>query len=533
MRISLPASWHRFLYVFGLSLTAAGLPLSKFMISVSVFWIGINWLWEGDFAAKWRRFKSRPAVAVLMGVFVLHLIGLFWTNDAGAGWRDVRVKLPLLLFPFVIGTTPQLTRKELSWVIGIFLSAVFVSAASTMMVAAGWWQREVSDLRKASRFVSLIRLSLMADLAIFWLGRVLFRQGPAWHKAGALLGISALTLFLVYMQSLTGLVVLAAGGFLLMVVFLLLRRQRKAVLAVSILFGAAVAYAASETTAAWQIFNPTAEQLSADTKLTARTPRGNAYTHDAADPMIENGRRVKLWICWPELDSAWNTRSRISLNGGKTSGGVPIIYVLLRYMTSKGLHKDADGVAKLTDHDIAQIEQGLCNAAWPEMSQLRKRMYQVFWELHVYGSGGDPSGKSVTMRFELAQTALACISETPLLGHGTGSTEKTMRNFYIHNGTPLDESFQWMHPHNQFLSIALTLGIPALLYFVFSLTFPMSRMGRWKNYISLAFFIIAVTSFLNDDTLETQQGVTFFAYFNALVLFALPSGSNRDVMKQE
>jgi hypothetical protein len=531
MRISLPASWHRFLYVFGLSLTAAGLPLSKFMISVSVFWIGINWLWEGDFAAKWRRFKSRPAVAVLMGVFVLHLIGLLWTNDAGAGWRDVRVKLPLLLFPFIIGTTPQLTRKELSWVIGIFLAAVFTSAATTFLVAAGWWHREINDLRKASRFVSLIRLSLMADLAIFWLGRGLFRQGPTWHKAGALAGITALTLFLVYMQSLTGLVVLAVGGFLLVLVFLLLRRQRKAVFAVSILFAAAIAYAGMETMAAWKIFTPNSIQQSEDSKLSMKTAQGYNYTHDARDPMIENGRRVKLWVCWPELDSAWNSRSRIPLNGGKTSAGVPVVNVLLRYMTSKGLRKDAGGVAQLTTQDIAQIEQGLCNASWPEMSQLRKRMYQVFWELHVYGSGGDPSGKSVTMRFELAQTAMACISEAPILGHGTGSSEKTMRSFYAKNGTPLSESFQWMHPHNQFLSFTLTLGIPALLYFIFSLTYPMSRMGRWKNYISLAFFIIAVTSFLNDDTLETQQGVTFFAYFNALVLFAMPSGSNRDVMK--
>ncbi|MCU0436058.1 MAG: O-antigen ligase family protein [Bacteroidia bacterium] len=531
MKISLPASWHRFLYVFGLSLTAAGLPLSKFLISVSVFWIGINWLWEGDFAAKWRRFKSRPAVAVLMGVFVLHLVGLLWTNDAGAGWRDVRVKLPLLLFPFIIGTTPQLSRKEFSWVIGMFLAAVFVSVGSTLLVAAGWWQREISDLRKASRFVSLIRLSLMADLAIFWLGRVLFRPVPRWQKAGAIAGIAALTLFLVYMQSLTGLVVLAAGGFLLMLVFLLLRRQRKAVLAVSILFAAAIAYVAIETTTAWKLFTPNATQQTADTQLATHTARGHTYTHDALDPMIENGRRVKLWICWPELDSAWNSRSRITLNGGKTTGGAPIANVLLRYMTSKGLRKDADGIKQLTDADIRNVEQGLCNASWPEMSRLRKRMYQVFWELHVYGSGGDPSGKSVTMRFELSQTALACIAEAPLLGHGTGSSEKTMRNFYTRNGTPLDESFQWMHPHNQFLSFALTLGIPMLLYFIFSLTYPMSRMGRWRNYISLAFFIIAVTSFLNDDTLETQQGVTFFAYFNALVLFALPLGSNRDVMK--
>ncbi|MFN8713158.1 MAG: O-antigen ligase family protein [Bacteroidota bacterium] len=531
MNISLPASWHRFLYVFGLSLTAAGLPLSKFMISVSVFWVGINWLWEGDFAAKWRRFKMRPAIAVLMAVFAIHLIGLLWTSDAGAGWRDIRVKIPLLLFPLLLGTTPQLSRKEFVWVIGIFLAAVFVSTLSTLIIAAGWWSSEINDLRKASKFVSLIRLSLMADLAIFWLGRILFRPVVMWQKAAAVAGIALLIFFLIYMQSLTGLVVLAIGGFILALMFLILRRKRKAALVVTAVFAAGAIFAGTEMYSAWKIFTPDAAKTAADSKLEKFTTRGNFYTHEVADPMIENGRYVNRWICWIELDSAWNSRSSIKLNGGKTAQGVAIHIVLIRYMTSKGLRKDADGIQQLTADDIQKIESGLCNAEWPNMNQLQRRMYQVYWELHVYGHGGDPSGKSVTMRFELAQTALACISEAPVVGHGTGSTEKTMRNWYSNNGTSLGESFQWMHPHNQFLSVALTLGIPALLYFIFSLLYPMSKMGRWKNYISVAFFIIAVTSFLNDDTLETQQGVTFFAYFNALVLFALPLGSNREVAK--
>jgi hypothetical protein len=34
-----------------------------------------------------------------------------------------------------------------------------------------------------------------------------------------------------------------------------------------------------------------------------------------------------------------------------------------------------------------------------------------------------------------------------------------------------------------------------------------------------AFLFIAVISFLTEDTLESQSGVTFFAYFNSLFLW--------------
>jgi hypothetical protein len=39
------------------------------------------------------------------------------------------------------------------------------------------------------------------------------------------------------------------------------------------------------------------------------------------------------------------------------------------------------------------------------------------------------------------------------------------------------------------------------------------------DYLYITFFLIAVVSFLTEDTLETQAGVTFFAFFNSFFLF--------------
>ena len=36
----------------------------------------------------------------------------------------------------------------------------------------------------------------------------------------------------------------------------------------------------------------------------------------------------------------------------------------------------------------------------------------------------------------------------------------------------------------------------------------------------MTFFIIAIVSFFAEDTLETQAGVTFYAFINSFLLFA-------------
>ncbi|HET6993297.1 MAG TPA: O-antigen ligase family protein, partial [Bacteroidia bacterium] len=106
-----------------------------------------------------------------------------------------------------------------------------------------------------------------------------------------------------------------------------------------------------------------------------------------------------------------------------------------------------------------------------------------------------------------------------------GGQQKTFAEQYRKEGTKLGEEWQWLHSHNQLLSIAVSLGIPGLLYFLFSLWYAPHSMKRWRSYLYLAFFIVFFLSFFDDDTLETSQGVNFFAFFNALFLYSMPRAS--------
>lgn len=255
------------------------------------------------------------------------------------------------------------------------------------------------------------------------------------------------------------------------------------------------------------------------------TAHGHRYKHDLKDPMIENGNQVKVYYCWYELDSAWNTRSKIALNGGQDVNGNPVSMTLLRYLASSGSRKDANAIAKLSEAEIKAIENGATNVLDSKRSPLERRLYQVFWEIYHYSNGASPSGNSVTMRLELAQTAMTSIKQHPWIGVGTGGQQKSFEKQYKTGGTKLEVEYQWLHAHNQFLSIAVCLGIPALLYFIFALWYAPRSMKRWRSYLYLAFFIVYFLSFFDDDTLETSQGVNFFIFFNALFLFAMPRES--------
>lgn len=532
---------------------AASLSLGKFLIGASLFTLSFNWLFEGNrpdpiwvhykgrwkdfslkiffrdlleenFKPKWRLFKSRPAIPVVMVIVVLHFIGILWSPDQQAAWNDLKIKLPLLIVPLIIGTTQPLNKKLFELLLLTFVIAVFISTVSTMLIANGILptKKVITNLRDASVFVPLIRLSLMCALSVFFLGRWIVREKKLILRISATLLIGWFLWFLQYMQSLTGLVILFAGGFALVVIMFFIYRKRTAafvLIGIFIVGMGVVGYAANHYYKKYFTIHPIDKE-----HMNALTKYGKPYEHDLKYPMIENGNRVMVYYCWPELDSAWNKRSKIPF-AGKDINGDPLCFTLMRYLASTNTRRDAHAIEMLSDEEVRAIEHGATNELDKERTPIERRVYQVCWELYHYFNGASPSGNSVTMRMEFAQTALRTIKAHPWIGVGTGGQKKAYADVYHSYGTKLEREYQWMHAHNQFLSIAVCLGIPALLYFIFSLWYAPHRMKRWRSYLYLAFFLVLCMSFFDDDTLETSQGVNFFAFFNSLFLFAMPRDS--------
>ena len=91
--------------------------------------------------------------------------------------------------------------------------------------------------------------------------------------------------------------------------------------------------------------------------------------------------------------------------------------------------------------------------------------------------------------------------------------------------SPLEKKFR-LGAHNQYLTFAVTFGIAGFVWFLFSLFYPLRQLVQAKmfDYFYITFFVIALLSMLSEDTLETQAGVSFFAFFNCLLLFGRDEG---------
>ena len=97
------------------------------------------------------------------------------------------------------------------------------------------------------------------------------------------------------------------------------------------------------------------------------------------------------------MEEAWNKRSNLKIPVDSASR-VKIEPTLIRYLTSKGLRKDYDGVMKLTDTDVENIEHGYPNEIYAHESGLALRFHTFMFGLHVFITSGDASGLSFFQR---------------------------------------------------------------------------------------------------------------------------------------
>jgi hypothetical protein len=253
-------------------------------------------------------------------------------------------------------------------------------------------------------------------------------------------------------------------------------------------------------------------------KLEKVSSRGNPYQHNVLSRQTENGNYLFIYIQPEELRAEWNKRSSIPFDGRDKKNQL-IINTLVRYLASKGLRKDADGMNDLSDNDIRAIEKGTANVVFTWKFSIRGQVHELLWGLDEYRRSGDPTGSSLMQRLEFWKASGGIIKDHWLTGVGTGDMNEAFREQYEKMNSRLAPEQRW-RSHNQFLSVFVGFGIFGLLWFLFAILFHPIALGRFRDYFFLVFFIIAMLSMIPEDTIESQLGVTFFALFYSFFLFA-------------
>lgn len=529
-------------YLLGLLMVAVGLTLSPFLMGMSQFWLATVWLVDGivakDFKNKLLRFWNNKAAVLLVAFYLMHVVGLLWTSDFHYAMKDLRVKLPILVMPFVLSSIEPLDRKRFDLVMLVYVISVFIA---TLFSSITYWRHDYEDVREISRFISHIRFCLNIVFCIAIIGWYIVKtkvsensqrvEGPskARFPVPSFSTKIAINRYLQYFllfwfiyqiyifESLSGYVILGAVVLVTAVyAFLQWKKSRAWHIAVG---ATALALLVVGTLLVIHFVRPMLKVEPVDfAALEKKTALGNDYWHDTVYNPVEDGKYVGLYYCRKELQEAWPQRSSLPLEG-MTRNGEDLEATLSRYLTSKGLRKDAQGVMALTDEDVNNIEQGVANYNNWKHPGIHARLSSTLFEYGLYRRFNNPNGGSLSQRLEYTRASFHIIGQHPWFGVGTGDVPQAFAQTYDEIHSPLKEEFRF-RAHNQYLAIAVAFGLVGLAFFLFVLFYPWFSSKSNHTYLYAVFLTIMLLSMFPEDTLETQAGATLFAFFVSFLLFA-------------
>lgn len=499
--------WHKWIYWLAIFGIAVGLPLNKIVLSLSGMLMALNWLIEGQFKLKLNRLKQEKTGLLLALLYVLLSLTLLYSQDVNYALKDLRIKLPMLLFPVVILSSVPLPLSIYRKVIAAFVLSVTAVTATNFILFQNL-QNAFVDARQMSLFDSHIRLSLMVAFGFFITARVFFK----WHGWPRIIAFILALWFLFYTfksEVLTGYFSVFIGGFILALWYVFKRTNfSRPILGVGTsLVVFAILYLL------YLAVYPIPKEVINRSDLPEFTSLGGRYEHDTTSVIRENGFYIHYYVCFSELDSAWRERT----GGALFTDADPNLFSnLIRYMSSLGLRKDAQGVAQLSAQDVVYIQQGYPSIIYAQ-GGLNARLARITMEIQKHLEGADPNGSTIQQRLEYWKTGLDIIKQNPFIGVGIGDIQTAFNTQFELNNSRLHPENR-LHTHQQFLTFWIGTGILGLLLFVFYTVATLLIALRYNSYLLLVFWAIITFSYFFEDTLETQVGVTLAAFFVTFIL---------------
>jgi hypothetical protein len=499
----------------GWLLLMVGLPFSNVIMSVATIWMGAvvlleKWLHRQEASSPkgWKNWSlPNDHSVILLFLYACSLVGMIYTEDLSHGRWDLRMKLPLLAWPLIIAWIRPSTAQQRQQIWGAFIVALLLAVFYCFGVYFRLFGREWIDVRQTSVFISHIRFGMMMALATavaWWYGS---KKGTLGFVMIAMIA-GTFSAYLIAIQSLTGVLLIAV---VLMWNAIFHIRQwtsmagRRFILAMVVLVPLITAcYVLREASIYFD------EPPVALNNLPSHSVGGEKYAHNQDYPLSIKGEWVYGCIAQSELNRCWKNRSGIDTREIDPNG-YPISAMIIRYLSAKHLPKDSVGIQQLSDGDIKNILSGQPYPEYAHQNGLQKRLEAIFFEIANYRAGGDPSGHSITQRWEYWRAAYHIIGEQPWMGVGTGDTKTAFALAYQEMNSSLDLKWR-LRAHNQWLTQWLTFGIGGLAIFIVCLLLAWWK-GKWRFPLWSSFLLIVFLSFCTEDTLESQAGVTFFSFF--------------------
>lgn len=501
---------HGRVHLFAICLFLFSLAFSRFLLTLSLILLALNWLLEANFKERFVLFfKDKPAV-IFTSIFGLSLVGVLWAENTLDAFLALQHKLPTLLLPIIIVTSKPLNTRDLKLVLLVLFGSVV--AVSLIGVGLMMFNSALSNYREALPFVPVTSFSMIIVITIFSVP-ILFQRlktKPWLFYLG--LGVSLwLVVYLIILRSLTGIASLAAA-IAFTILFSFIKSFNKwinwglALLFFALIGGGATAFS--------YMYKITHVEVPVDiNSLPETTAHGHKYSHWPNQKLRENGHLVYICISDEELEAQWSQHSSMDYEGFDKSGE-QLKYTLYRYMASKGLTKDWDGFNELTLEDIENVEDGFTNYLYPTWPGILRRFHTLTMGLYIYETSDaqHPEWSTLTQRIELWKASYLAFKEKPVLGWGTGNAELAV-DFGLKQMDSSMMNFS-KRSHNQYLTLLLLWGIVGTLAFIFLYSLFVVKSGGYRYFIFNLFIVIVLVNGLANDPVENQIGQNFIVFFS-------------------
>ena len=508
------------LYYSGLVLMAIGLPVSEFLMSISVMILALAWLINGPKKLQWQSVISNKLVWSGIVLFIIPLISMLWTSDYEYSLHDLRIKLPLLLVPFFVASY-SISEKQFHILLALLIGSTFVGSVIVFSNYHLNLQDSLENLRDVSIFISHIRFSLIIDICIF----ILFYAAFQWKNLYSIIAIAMAAWFVYFIfflgsgNGFIGLLSIIVFGLVYLLINYPNTKIKYGVIVLFLLYCSYILYLSISSYTSHFVVkdDPYNKVLIED---------DNRYYSLTKDFQLENGFYIWRNIANSQLSREWKSLSGDQFHELDVKGQ-PIQGTIIRYLTSKGLSKDSLGIHQLTKQDMLNIQNGQANYKQEDWNNLQFRIDQFFYQLMAFYYKRDPDNKPILQRIFYWKGAVSIIKENPVLGVG-GDIQNEFNAYFKNETSELGDKY-WLHSHNQYLTYFVVAGIFGFIGFMWAVFYPF-RIYLKENIILTLAQTVMLISFITEDTLETQPGVTMYVLFLALGITLL--NNKKDSLKK-
>jgi hypothetical protein len=503
-------------HLFCLLSVAFFMPLSVWLVSVFSIAMAVNWIIGFDYREKTEILAEQKELLFIPALFLLYILWLLNTSNFSQAITELKLKLPLLLFPLFAGAYGRFSTNRARMILLAFITGCSLAVVSGYAALAGFIHVTLRDSRDLSLFQPSIRLSILINLAVFASLYLAYNKetGPLILRLFLALAALLMGLFLFRLLSVTGIIILVLISLGSAVYFLTRPGKRKTGLLAALAAFVTLFIFMTGMSKAWRVLH-TPEKPEINT-VTEKTPSGHNYISLPEETQLERGYLVWNNVCEEEMRREWNSRSKMPYDSTDMAGN-DLRVTLIRYISYLGMKKDSAAVVSLSSKDIRNIEAGFANPLYADIGNPLAKWYEVAWQIDRRMKGANPSGHSITQRLEFYKASFLIIRQNPWTGTGTGDVRKAFDLAYEFSDSPLTPEYRLM-AHNQYLTFAITFGIPGMIIALFLMLSPAIIARRRMTYLFIVFLAIIFISMFNDDTFESAIGTSFFSYFYTLFL---------------